>query len=164
MENFISLSLIGFLHQLATITWIGGMTTNLLIVMPVLGKTLDPQTAGKFMNQMMKRFKVLVYVSLIILFFTGFAISGISPDYDTYYDIGREGTNYFLIKHLVILLVIILSVVAFEMVAPAVAKTAAQGPSPKLARLQKTQKALALTGLILALAVVMLSVMLKISH
>ena len=60
-------------------------------------------------------------------------------------------------KHIIILILIVLVVYAFEGLAPKVAKAAAAGPSPELAGLQKKQMALAFTGFILGMAVLLLT-------
>ncbi|MHA2311870.1 MAG: hypothetical protein ACXADF_10310, partial [Candidatus Thorarchaeota archaeon] len=71
----ILLGVLNWLHLVATVTWFGGLTTNVFILMPSLGSTLEPPVAGNFLNTYMKRFRPLVYVSILILISTGAIIT-----------------------------------------------------------------------------------------
>ncbi|MHA2143069.1 MAG: hypothetical protein ACXADD_16410, partial [Candidatus Thorarchaeota archaeon] len=71
----ILLGVLNWLHLVATVTWFGGLTTNVFILMPSLGSTLEPPVVGNFLNTYMKRFRPLVYVSILILISTGAIIT-----------------------------------------------------------------------------------------
>ncbi|MGQ9469701.1 MAG: hypothetical protein ACUVTD_07800 [Nitrososphaerales archaeon] len=56
---------------MATVIWIGGMATNLLVLLPSMREALEPPIMGKLMGSVMKRFRPLVYASMIILVASG---------------------------------------------------------------------------------------------
>lgn len=157
MENLAVSILLKWIHLMATVAWIGGMFTNFFIYLPAMGKVLDPGTSGKLMGAVMSRFKVMVYISMALFLITGM-ISGYllnsSSDataLESYWNI------LFSLKVGVFALMVLLAVYAFEFLAPKVAKTAANGPSPELARLQKSQMILAATGFILGIIIIAIS-------
>jgi uncharacterized membrane protein len=70
------------------------------------------------------------------------------------------GDNWFLYlfaKLFLFLVMVIMAVVAFEVLSPRAARLAKEGPSEKLLRLGKTQRAMAMTGFILGLLILALS-------
>ena len=156
MENYALLIAIKWIHLMAAVAWIGGMFTNFFIYMPALAKVLDPPTMGKLMGAVMKRFRVMVYTSISLLLITGilsgFVLGGAN-------DLSSGGSWVIILfaKIAVVAVMVILAIYAFEIMAPRVAKIAAEGPSPKLAKIQKSQKMLAMTGFIMGIIVLTLS-------
>ncbi|NIO37394.1 DUF4149 domain-containing protein [Candidatus Bathyarchaeota archaeon] len=151
----ITLGLLNWLHLVATVTWFGGVTTNVLLVAPSLGVSLEPPAAGKFMNEFMKKFRPLVYVSIIVLVATGAILTWILDP--LYLGLASEWAIVLTIKHIVIAIAIIGSLYSFEVLGPKAAKLAAQGPSPELAQLQRIQMNAARMGFILVLLILLLT-------
>jgi uncharacterized membrane protein len=112
---------------------------------------------GKLMGAVMKRFRVWVYISIVLLVLTGFGMMRFNTSYMGMATFENVWAIVALIKHVVILIMIILAVYAFEGLGRKVAKVAAKGPSDDLARLQKKQISLAATGFILGLIVLLLT-------
>ena len=84
MDNvflFISLSVMNWLHMIATVVWIGGIGTNLLVLMPSMRESLEPPMMGKLMGAVMKRFRRLVYVSIFVLSVTGVLMNLLDENY-----------------------------------------------------------------------------------
>ncbi len=150
----IILGLLNWLHLTATVVWFGAMTTNAFIIVPSVGASLEPPAAGKLMNAIMKRFRLLVYVSILILLTTGVIITSIMNP--AFIDLATEWGIVSLIKHVVIAITIIAVLYSFEVLAPKVARVAAQGPSPELAQLQKIQMNVAKVGLFMASVILFL--------
>ncbi len=156
MENEAVLIAIKWIHLMATVAWIGGMLTNFFIYLPVLGKVLEPPTLGKLMGAVMKRFRVMVYISIGLLLITGILSGFVLGDSNDF----SSGDSWIVIlfaKIAVFTVMVILALYAFEILAPKVAKIAADGPSPRLVRIQKTQMSLALTGFIMGIIILALS-------
>ncbi|UCE10853.1 MAG: DUF4149 domain-containing protein [Candidatus Thorarchaeota archaeon] len=150
--------LIGFmnwLHLIATVAWFGGLTVNVLILMPSMQATLDPPTAGKLLNTYMGRFRRLVYVSILVLVLTGAAIAWIMNP--AYLELSSEWSIIMAIKHVIVAIAIIATLYSFEILAPKVARLAAQGPSPELAKLQQIQMTAARVAFIVALLILLLT-------
>ncbi len=156
----ILMSLVAWLHLLATVAWIGGMSTNLVVLLPSMKASLEPPVMGKLMGAIMRRFRVLTYICIVVLAFTGGLMSRINASFE-----GFGFTNLWssisLAKHIVVLILIILAVYAYEGLAKRVNRVASKGPSPELARLQKKQIGLALTGFVLGLIVLLLTAVLS---
>jgi len=155
--NLVVLSIINWLHLLATVIWIGGITTNILVVLPSVGKVLEPPMAGKFMGSVMKRFRPLIYASMILLGITGVIMGRFSKSDPGAMQFGNLWSIVGGIKLVVTVALIITAIYAFERLAPKLAKSAAEGPSPELARLKKLQMNLGLTGFILGMIIILLT-------
>lgn len=151
------LSIINWIHLLATVAWIGGMTTNTLILLPSIRETLEPATAGRFLGAVMKRFRLLVYASIILLLFSGAVVTGLHGNYLELLQTGNSWAQVILIKHVFAAALIVLAVYAFEVLAPKVARMGVRGPSPELVRLQKLQSRLATAGLMIGLIILLLA-------
>jgi uncharacterized membrane protein len=149
--------LLRWFHLMATIAWIGGMFTNFFIYMPAIRKVLDPPTTGRLMGTVMNRFKVMVYVSMGVFLFTGMISGFIHVSNADYVATENAWNTLISIKVGIFVLMAVLAVYAFEYLAPKVAAIAAKGPSPELARIQKSQMALAATGFILGIIIVTIS-------
>jgi uncharacterized membrane protein len=152
MENYAVSIVIKWIHLMATVAWIGGMFTNFFVYLPVIGKVLDPPTTGKLMGAAMKRFRVLVYVSMGLFLLTGM-LRGFMSEFPS----EALWTILFFIKIGVFVIMVILAIYAFEFLAPKVAKIAAKGPSPELLRIQKSQMSMAMFGLFLGIIILALT-------
>lgn len=152
--------LLKWIHLMATVAWIGGMFTNFFIYIPSVGKTLDAPVAGKLMAVVMKRFRILVYVSMTVFLITGIIMGAIHLESSAILSNKNQMVAILIFKVPLYILMVILAIVAFELVAPRVARLAKDGPSQKLQRAQRNQKILAFTGFLLGMLVIALSAML----
>lgn len=148
---------IKWIHLLATAAWIGGMLTNFLIYMPVIRKQLDPGISGKLMGAVMGRFKMMVYGCMAIFVLTGVLLVTMHQGAVGPMRVGDPWFIFFFLKLTLFVVMVFLSVYAFEAVAPAVGRAAAEGPSDKLKRLQRRQGILALIGFALGLIILLIS-------
>lgn len=149
-----------WIHLIATVAWIGGMFTNFLIYIPSIGKTLEPALAGKLMATVMKRFRILVYISMTVFLISGIMMASLHLDSGAIVSSRNQMVAILIFKVPLYILMVILAIVAFEVIAPRVARIAADGPSPRLQRALRSQKILAMTGFLLGLLVLALSTML----
>ncbi|MDO8578822.1 MAG: hypothetical protein Q7R50_06545 [Dehalococcoidales bacterium] len=155
--RLVLLSIVNWLHLAATVTWLGAMVTNMLVLMPAARETLEPQVMGRFMGSFMKKFRPLVYLSIIALVVTGVIMMLLNRHYLGILDFGNLWTWLLLVKHIIIIIMVVMVIYAFETLAPKVGKLAAAGPSPELAKLQKLQMNIAMAGLLMALSVLLLT-------
>jgi len=146
-----------WIHLIATVAWIGGMFTNFFIYIPSMAKTLEPQAAGRLMGAVMKRFRIMVYVSMAVFLVSGILLGSMDLNPDTLVSTRNEVVSILIFKIPLFLLMVILAIIAFEVVAPRAARLAAEGPSARLQKVQRSQKILAVTGFILGLLVLVLS-------
>lgn len=161
IHNPILLTILDFLHQMATIAWIGGMFFNLLAVMPAASKVLDPPTMGRFMQALMKRVRVIVYVSLLVLFVTGIPLKIASEYYVAIIHFGTSWEAMSFIKHVFVAILALFVFYSFEVLNPKIGKLAVQGSSPLIPKLRALQKRLAGLSFLLAIIIVFISVMMK---
>jgi uncharacterized membrane protein len=146
-----------WIHLIATVAWIGGMFTNFFIYIPSISKVLEPRDAGRLMGTVMKRFRVMVYVSMAVFLVSGILLGRMDMNPDTLVSTRNEVVGILIFKIPLFLLMVILAIIAFEVIAPRTARLAAEGPSTKLQKAQRSQKILAVTGFILGLVVLVLS-------
>jgi uncharacterized membrane protein len=137
------------------VVWIGGITINLLVLLPSIRETLEPLSAGKLMGAVMKRFRRLVYASIFVLGVTGVLMNLLDENYLGLMKLGNLWSQITLIKHVFTVALIILAVYAFEGLGPKVSRLAAKGPSPDLVHLQKFQIKLATSGLIMGMIILL---------
>lgn len=152
-----TLYVINWLHLLATVTWIGGMATNIFVLLPSTRKTLEPPVMGKLMGEVMKRFRIVTYICIVVLALTGYYMNSANANYVGILKIDNLWSTITLIKHIVVAVLVILAIYAYEGLARKAAKIAAKGPSPELGRIQKRQIGFAVTGFILGLIILFLT-------
>lgn len=153
--RLVLLSVVNWLHLAATVTWLGAMVTNMLVLMPTARETLEPPVMGRFLSSFMKRFRPLVYICIITLFVTGVVMMSLNRHYLGPLAFGNLWTQLLLVKHILIIIMVVMVVYAFEVLAPKVGRVAAAGPSPELAKLQKLQMRVATAGMVIALLVLL---------
>ena len=60
-----------YLHLLAAIAWIGGMVFLVVVFVPVLRKTSEPDSARRLFHLLGRRFRTVGWVALLTLVVTG---------------------------------------------------------------------------------------------
>lgn len=153
MNNLILASVLNFLHLFATVTWFGALTTNAFILMPSIRESLEPPVAGKLMGAIMKRFRILVYISMGVLIVTGIFMTS-SMKFMQFTNLWSTISS---IKHIFIIIIVVLVIYAFEGLGRKVSRLAQKGPSPELAGLQKKQIIFSKVGLVMAIIILILT-------
>lgn len=98
-----------WLHMVATVTWVGGLTALSLIVLPAARKTLDQPSFGALLLQMQTRLQQIGWFSLALLTLTGMFQMSASPSYAGFLAISNPWAVAILAKHAVIGLMILVS-------------------------------------------------------
>ena len=154
----ISLSVVlKWIHLMATVAWIGGMFTNFFIYIPAIGKTLNAADAGKLMGAAMKRFRVMVYLAMLVFIITGIMMASLHLNSVEVFSSRNQMIAILIFKVPLYVIMVILAILAFEVHAPRLTRLAAEGPSPKLLKAQKSQKILAMAGFVLGVLILALS-------
>lgn len=159
MDNPVLQITFDFLHLMATITWIGGMFYNFLVLLPSVNSTLDAKTAGILMKSVFKRVRIIVYVSLLVLFVTGIPMKISSEYYVSIINFDTSWEIVLFIKHVFVALMALLAIINFEIIVPKVGKLAMEGERSlsKLKALKKKQFLLSGLAFITGIIVVFLS-------
>jgi uncharacterized membrane protein len=160
MKDLFLFSLLNFIHLVATVAWFGAMTTNALILLPSLRKSLDADASGKLMGMIMKRFRVLVYICIGALVISGIGITEIKTDGPNFMQFSDLWYTISSIKHIFTAIAIILAIYAFEGLGKKISRLALNGYSAESARLQNRQKTLSYTGLGVAIIILILTAIL----
>ncbi|MCB2221743.1 MAG: DUF4149 domain-containing protein [Bacteroidetes bacterium] len=161
MDNLFVKTLLSVIHNLATVIWIGGMFVNMLVFMPTTKKVLDPSNAGKLMQAIMKRFRIVVYTSIVILGVTGIPLKIVNPNYIYIINFENQWEIISFVKHIFYGLLTVLAIYNFEIVSPKIARLAKEGPSPKLAAIQNQLKFTGMLAMFSALVILVLSSMMR---
>ncbi len=161
MDNLFVKTLLSFIHNLATVIWIGGMLINFIVVRPVSMKVLDPATSGKFTQAVMKRFRILVYVSIVILGVTGIPLKIVNPNYIDIINFENQWEIVSFVKHLFYGLLVVLAVFNFEVITPNIARAAAGNHQPQLVKWRRRMAMSGMLALFSAIVILVLSSMMR---
>jgi uncharacterized membrane protein len=101
-----ALSLIYWLHMLATVAWIGSLVTLSILVLPSAREALDAKTYVDWINHLRRRLDPLAWISLILLVATGLFQMSANPNYQGFLAFNNRWAVAMLIKHLIFLLLI----------------------------------------------------------
>ncbi|MGY5858806.1 MAG: hypothetical protein RTU63_05515 [Candidatus Thorarchaeota archaeon] len=150
MANLIILGLVKFLHDLFTATWIGGLFTLAIVVLPSIKKTqgMNPESK-KLIMAIRKRLNGIVWISIIGLLVTGILLSNSSPLFGGLFSISNEYSILLTIKHIVIALMVIIVIVRGH-----VLSRLTNTPPQKI---EKISKVLMMLNLIFGIVVLLLS-------
>jgi uncharacterized membrane protein len=113
-----------WLHMLATVAWIGGLAALAVIVIPSARKTLGHPEFSKLVARMQNRLAQVGWFSLAVLFVTGMIQMSSHPSYEGFLAFTNTWAVAILSKHLVILLMILVSSYITWGVLPALQRTA----------------------------------------
>lgn len=105
----IVLTIMYWLHMLATVVWIGGLTTMSILVFPTAHRSLDQNHYLLFISQVQSRLQWIGWFSLVILTVTGMFQMSSNPSYEGFMAIHNPWSLAILSKHLVIGLMVITS-------------------------------------------------------
>lgn len=104
-----ALSIAYWLHMLATVLWIGGLTALSLIVLPAANKVLNPGDFANLLAAMQKRLDPLAWFSVIVLLASGMLQMSSSPYYEGFLEIQGIWASSILIKHILFAIMVFIS-------------------------------------------------------
>jgi len=89
-----------FFHDIATITWLGGLFSMGFVVLPSTKKVLEKKSEiHNLMETIQHRLSILVYISIILLIVTGLMLAKHSGQYLGLVSLGNEYSTITTIKH-----------------------------------------------------------------
>lgn len=157
MDNVFVKSLFDLLHLLATIAWFGTLFVNVAILRGTVQKTLTPPAAGLFLKLFTQKARIVVYVSLAILFITGIPMKIVSPYYVSIINFSNTWQIFMFAKHVLVAILALLAIINFEIVTPKFQKVAASGPSPEHKKMKKLQQSAGMLSVSLAFVIILIS-------
>ena len=149
-----------WLHILATVIWIGGLTSISIFVLPIARKTLSPQDYSKFLGAVQKRLQPISWLCLVTLIFTGLFQMVTNPNYHGFLVIINPWDQAILLKHIAVGVMLALSAYVTWVLIPALQRMAflkALGKVVDPVQIEKLeQRQISLLQLNLFLAIVIL--------
>jgi uncharacterized membrane protein len=107
--NVWALSFTYWLHMLATVVWIGGLSALVLLVLPAARNALDAASYANLLGAIQRRLDPLGWICLLVLAGTGMFQMSANPNYQGFLEVSSRWAAAILIKHLVFLLMILVS-------------------------------------------------------
>jgi uncharacterized membrane protein len=98
-----------WLHMLATVSWIGGLVSLALIVIPAAQRTLDAGAYAQFLGRVQERLQQVGWMSLMVLGATGMFQMSANPNYGGFLAIENRWATAILAKHAAVLLMVVVS-------------------------------------------------------
>jgi uncharacterized membrane protein len=91
-----------WIHLIATVIWIGGITFILFIAIPASKQVLREESS-KLMGEISKRFTPLVNYSIILLVITGIAMTGLNKQFSGIENFINNWTSVLILKHFLVM-------------------------------------------------------------
>jgi uncharacterized membrane protein len=117
-----ALALTFWLHLLATVTWIGSLAAISFLVLPAMQRALQPEDQLRFIEAMQKRLEPIAWFSMSLLLATGLFQMSVNPHYDGFLSTSTQWSLAILIKHLLGIIMVVVSAVQTWEVIPAISR------------------------------------------
>lgn len=115
-----ALALTYWLHILAAVAWLGGLAALALLVLPAAKQTLKPAERLALVTAIQRRLEPLAWFSMALLAATGLFQMSVDPHYDGFLSTTGQWSLAILSKHLLGLLMVVVSAVQTWEVLPAI--------------------------------------------
>lgn len=110
-----------FVHLLATVVWLGGMTLMAIVGWPAVRRHL---LDGQQWAALLRRFTPWANASLVILWITGFLQMTSDPNYEGFLAVNSTWAQALLVKHIFVIGMMILSFYVQWRIHPALSRLA----------------------------------------
>ena len=101
------LSISYWLHMIATVIWLGGLSTIALFVLPFIHKTIDPDDRERLLSGLQSFLNPIGWSCLFILIGTGMFQMSAHPSYQGFLAIDNAWAVALFIKHIIIVLMVV---------------------------------------------------------
>lgn len=156
--NLMILATSNFLHLIATVVWIGGISMILLVIMPGAKASLEsgPVISG-LMKEISKRFTFMANISIVVLIITGIIIVLYDKTVTYNLDFSIHWNLAMFLKHIIAAFMMIIHFYRGLLLIPKIGKLSAQGEEPSVIRLQKFSLNLVKANLVLGVIILAIS-------
>jgi uncharacterized membrane protein len=96
-----ALTLAYWFHMLATVVWIGGLSTLALLILPLAQRKLDEEAFSAQLEGIQSRLDILGWFSLAVLIGTGLVQMSGNPNYEGLFEFRNPWSAAILLKHIV---------------------------------------------------------------
>lgn len=115
-----AIAIVFWLHMLATVVWLGSLATIAILILPSTKRVMKPAEQLAFIENLQSRLEPIAWFSIAILIGTGLFQMSINPQYDGFLSISGNWALAMLTKHLIGILVIVVSAFQTWEVLPAI--------------------------------------------
>lgn len=115
-----ALTLVFWLHMLATVIWVGSLAAISLLILPSMKRTLDPDTQLVFIEALQKRLEPIAWFSISLLIVTGLFQMSVNPHYDGFLSTSTQWSLAILTKHILGVFMVVTSALQTWEVIPAI--------------------------------------------
>jgi len=158
-----ALTLFYWLHMLATVVWLGGLSSLVMLVIPAAHRSLDYESFADFLQAVQRRLDPLGWFCLIVLAATGMFQMSANPHYDGFLAINSRWAVSILVKHILFGGMVLVSAVLTWGILPDLQRTAlrlAKGlDAPEAERLLRRDTWLLRINFILAILILLFTAM-----
>ncbi len=162
-----ALSLVYWLHMLATVVWIGGLAAVVLLVLPAARSSLDASGYAALLAVIQRRLDPLGWACLLLLVGTGLFQMSANPNYQGFLAISNRWAAAILVKHLVFFIMVGVSAYLTWGLLPRLGRVALRQSrgleAPEAEHLQRRETILLRLNLILGVAVLALTAIARVS-
>ncbi|RME88209.1 MAG: hypothetical protein D6770_07525 [Anaerolineae bacterium] len=162
-----ALSLVFWLHLLATVLWIGGLGALSLLVLPAARRNLSLEKQVALLDAIQRRLDPLAWFSLAVLVMTGLFQMSANPNYQGFLVIRGSWAVAILLKHIFVGGMVVVGAFQTWGVLPALRRAIllqqAQGRTDDLGALHRRQEVLLQLNLLLAVIVLALTALARAS-
>lgn len=123
-----------WIHLVATVIWIGGITFILFIAIPSSKQVLGGD-AGKLMGEIAKRSTRLANYSIALLVITGIALAGLNKEFSGFGILKNNWTMFLTLKHILVFGMIVIHFYRGLVLAPKIKRTASDTDKATLQKL-----------------------------
>lgn len=163
---FWALTLTYWLHMLSVVIWIGSLATINIFILPASKRTLNLVQQLSLISALQKRLEPIAWFSIGILLFTGLIQMSTSEHYDGFLSISTQWSLAILAKHILGVLMIIVSAIQTWEVFPAMQRILIKkekANETELAMLQKREIRLVRINLFLSIMALLATAIARVS-
>jgi len=95
-----------FLHDLATVIWVGGLVVLAAVVLPSVRSATEKSAARQLMKAVQRRLSALVYPSIVVLVVTGALLAKRETAFVSPFSFSNAYSATLAVKHLLVVLMI----------------------------------------------------------
>jgi uncharacterized membrane protein len=152
-----ALTLVYWIHMLATVAWLGSLAAVALLVLPAARSSLDGEAQAALMDAIQRRLEPLAWSCLALLVVTGMFQLGASQHYTGPVSVANRWSAAILVKHLLVVAMVAASAFQTWEVLPALQRASLRarrtGDPAELDALRKRERLLLWVNLALAVLI-----------
>jgi uncharacterized membrane protein len=115
-----ALTLVYWLHFVATVVWVGSLAAISILILPAMKRTLNPDSQLALIEAVQSRLEPIAWFSISLLILTGLFQMSVNPHYDGFLSTSTQWSLAILAKHLLGVVMVVVSAIQTWEVIPAI--------------------------------------------